>query len=91
MCMLSFADGIHCDFHLYTKIIFLGNVFIQTKSKKNQSCLCVDFFKAEIMRALLSNKTVFFALLENDNIAYKRQLQKYHEKSLNVKCMAFCI
>ena len=31
MCTLSFADGSHCSFNLYTKESFLKNVFIYTK------------------------------------------------------------
>ena len=34
MSTLYFADGSHCDLHLYLKITFMRKRFIYTKSKK---------------------------------------------------------
>ena len=32
-CRFSFADGSHCDFYLFTKMIFVRYFYIQKKPK----------------------------------------------------------
>ena len=43
--------------HLYVQKSFLGETLLYTQKSKNQSFLCKEYiFKAQIPRALLSNK-----------------------------------
>ena len=56
MCTLSFADGSHSSFHSYTKLFFLRNVLIFTKTKKINPVYVRIKIKIQILRALLSNK-----------------------------------
>ena len=57
MCTLSFADGSHCNLNLYTERLFFAKRFnIHTKSKNINPVYVRIFLRAQILRALLSNK-----------------------------------
>ena len=62
MCTLSFADGSHCIFYLYTKSIFFGKTFLYTQKAKQQILFTYGIFKSQILRALMSNKNVMLHL-----------------------------
>ena len=64
--MLSFADGSHYNLNLFT-ILFLLKRFIYTKIPKTQSILCKNVFKAQILRALLSNKNAMLHFEKANN------------------------
>ena len=55
MCALSFTDGSHCNFHLYTKSSFLQNVLYAQKAKQINPVHVRIYSIVQILRALLRN------------------------------------
>ena len=58
---------------------FLKRFYVH-KKQKNQSCIRTDFFKAQILRALLSKKAEIFAIFEKFNHSITTKLCPHFTK-----------